>query len=46
MDGSGTISNRELDSVFKALNVKLNDDQLKQLIKEIDLDGSGMYEKI
>jgi len=28
------------------LNVKLNDDQLKQLIKEIDLDGSGMYEKI
>jgi hypothetical protein len=28
------------------LNVKLNDDQLKQLIKEMDLDGSGMQEKI
>lgn len=31
---------------LKALNVKVNDNQLKQLVKEMDTDGSGMYKKI
>ncbi len=46
IDGSGSISDREMGNIFKALNVKVDNNQLKKLIKEMDSDGSGMYEKI
>jgi len=42
IDGSGKISGQELGNIFKALNVKVNDNQLKQLVSEMDSDGSGM----
>jgi Ca2+-binding EF-hand superfamily protein len=35
-----------MGNIFKALNVKVDNNQLKKLIKEMDSDGSGMYEKI
>jgi Ca2+-binding EF-hand superfamily protein len=46
IDGSGKICGRELGKIFKALNVKLHDHQLQELVKEMDSDGSGVYEKI
>jgi Ca2+-binding EF-hand superfamily protein len=44
-DGSGKISQKELGNIFKALNMKINDSQLKKLVTEMDTDGSGMHEK-
>ncbi|CAF2860314.1 unnamed protein product [Rotaria sp. Silwood2] len=44
IDGSGKISHRELGNIFKALNVKVNDSQLKQLVNEMDTNGSGQIE--
>ncbi|CAF1048634.1 unnamed protein product [Rotaria sp. Silwood1] len=43
-DGSGKISHRELGNIFKALNVKVDDNQLKHLVNEMDTNGSGQIE--
>lgn len=40
-DGSGMISQKELGSVFKALNIPINDTQLKKVVKDMDTDNSG-----
>ena len=40
-DGSGMISQKELGSVFKALNIPINESQLKKLVKDMDTDHSG-----
>ena len=41
IDGSGKISDRELGNIFRALNIKVNDHQLKGLMRDMDSDGSG-----
>ena len=43
LDQSGKISQKELGSIFKALNISIKPDQLKQLVTEMDTDNSGMY---
>ncbi|CAF1057166.1 unnamed protein product [Rotaria sordida] len=43
-DGSGKISHRELGNIFKALNIRTNDNQLKQFVNEMDTNGSGQIE--
>ncbi|UJR32063.1 hypothetical protein I4U23_019531 [Adineta vaga] len=43
-DGSGKISQKELGNIFKALNIKVNDNQLKELITQMDSDQSGEIE--
>ncbi|CAF3428800.1 unnamed protein product [Rotaria socialis] len=40
-DKSGQISEKELGNVLKALNIKLNDSQLKTLVLAMDTDKSG-----
>ena len=42
IDGSGKISQKELGSIFQALNVKVSDSDLKKLVTEMDTDRSGM----
>lgn len=41
-DRSGKISQKELERVFKALNMPINANQLKQLVAAMDSDNSGM----
>jgi Ca2+-binding EF-hand superfamily protein len=41
-DRSGKISKKELGNIFKALNIKVNDNQLRQFVTEMDTDRSGM----
>ena len=43
-DGSGKISGRELGNIFRALNMQVTESQLKQLVGEMDSDGSGQIE--
>lgn len=40
-DGSGKISPKELESIFKSLNVRVTNEELQTLIKKMDTDGSG-----
>ena len=42
IDGSGKISDQELGKIFRALNVKVSNSQLKKLVSEMDSNGSGM----
>ena len=35
-------SQKELGNILKALNVKVNDSQLKNLVTQMDTDGSGI----
>ncbi|UJR14686.1 hypothetical protein I4U23_001679 [Adineta vaga] len=43
-DGSGKISATELSSIFRALNVNVSGQQLNQLVKQMDSNGSGQVE--
>ncbi|CAF1008581.1 unnamed protein product [Adineta ricciae] len=43
-DESGKISQNELGNILKALNIKINDNQLKQLVVDMDSDQSGEIE--
>ncbi len=45
-DGSGKISQKELGNVFKALNIKINDSQLKKIVNDMDTDRSGIWNKL
>ena len=38
-DGSGTISNDELEVVMKSLGQTPTDEELQQMIREVDVDG-------
>ena len=40
-DGSGTISTDELGAVFKKLGNEVSSKELKEMIVEVDEDGSG-----
>lgn len=40
-DHSGRISKNELKKVLTALNIKVSDKELQQLMKQMDRDGSG-----
>ena len=42
LDESGKISQIELGNILKALNIKVNDNQLKQFVAEMDSDQSGL----
>ena len=39
-DKSGTISASELKSVFKALDIKATDQEIKLVLKQMDTDGN------
>lgn len=41
VDRSGKISKPELKKVLQALNIKANDNELKQLMSQMDSDNSG-----
>uniref|UniRef100_A0A1I8G9Y4 Calmodulin n=3 Tax=Macrostomum lignano TaxID=282301 RepID=A0A1I8G9Y4_9PLAT len=43
-DGDGTITNKELASVMRALGQNPSQEELKEMIKEVDQDGSGSIE--
>ncbi|CAF0725065.1 unnamed protein product [Adineta steineri] len=43
-DGSGKVSASELGQILQALNIKFNDNQLKQLVQNMDSNGSGEIE--
>uniref|UniRef100_A0A1I8GS05 Calmodulin n=1 Tax=Macrostomum lignano TaxID=282301 RepID=A0A1I8GS05_9PLAT len=43
-DGDGTITNKELASVMRALGQNPTQEELKEMIKEVDQDGSGSIE--
>ena len=43
-DGDGTMSASELGTVMKALGVETTDEQLEEMVKEADADGSGEIE--
>lgn len=43
-DGSGSISRDELKKLCDSLNLKVNSDELKSLMKLMDKDGSGSIE--
>ncbi|CAF0779092.1 unnamed protein product [Adineta steineri] len=45
-DGSGKVSASELGRILKALNIKFDDNQLKQLVQNMDSNGSGLYIRI
>lgn len=38
-DGSGTISNEELEVVMKSLGQNPTEDELQEMIREVDVDG-------
>lgn len=46
LDHSGKISVQELGNIFKALNVRITDAQLKGVAQQMDTDGSGMFAEI
>ena len=39
-DKSGSISSNELKSVFRALGLQVTDNQARQLIRQMDVDGN------
>ncbi|XP_023341924.1 calmodulin [Eurytemora carolleeae] len=43
-DGDGTISTKELASVFKSLGAQASEQQLQAMIRAADTDGSGTVE--
>lgn len=38
-DGSGTISNEELEVVMKSLGQNPTEDELQEMIRQVDVDG-------
>lgn len=44
LDGSGSIDSEELKNVLAAAGEKSTNDYVKQLLKEIDTDNSGVIE--
>jgi Ca2+-binding EF-hand superfamily protein len=38
-DKSGTISAKEMKSVFKAMGITANDNEIKLVVKQMDVDG-------
>ncbi|KXJ24804.1 Calmodulin [Exaiptasia diaphana] len=40
-DGSGTISNEELEVVMKSLGQNPSEEELQKMIREVDADGNG-----
>jgi len=44
LDGNGSIDANELGIAFKSMGQGCSPDQLKQIIKEVDKDGSGVIE--
>jgi Ca2+-binding EF-hand superfamily protein len=42
LDGNGSIDANELGIAFKSMGQGCSPDQLKQIIKEVDKDGSGV----
>jgi Ca2+-binding EF-hand superfamily protein len=43
LDGSGRISSGELAKVFRALNIKVNEDQLNDAVARMDSNESGTW---
>lgn len=43
-DGSGSISTVELAEVFKKMGSSPTQEELEQLVKVVDADGSGLIE--
>ena len=41
-DGSGTISNEELEVVMKSLGQNPTEDELQRMIHEVDVDGKWL----
>ena len=41
LDHSGKISQKELGSIFKAMNFQVKEDDLKKIVQQMDTDGSG-----
>lgn len=41
-DGSGTISNEELEVVMKSLGQNPSEEELQKMIKEVDADGKEL----
>jgi len=44
VDCSGAIDYRELKAAMKALNVKVDKEELRKMITDVDADGSGQIE--
>jgi Ca2+-binding EF-hand superfamily protein len=44
-DGSGTISNEELEVVMKSLGQNPTDEELQKMIREVDADGKQSCNK-
>lgn len=40
-DRSGKISDKELAAVFKAINIRVDSNELAKVVKMMDTDGSG-----
>ena len=43
-DGSGSIDRYELDDFSKELGAKLNEEQLTNALKDLDLNGDGVID--